>query len=227
MASEPQSPEEDEDGSGVSVGDPSENSGLMVDQQKILLFNCGETVDFSSGDAILPTRLTCYCRHHNEKLGFRVSFFVKDHTGELLASALSPPIMITDDHKSAKIRGVKRPRTESSAVNLTSQPYFLPQQPEQDHTFRRYSVPPSPDSPPFQNQHQYQINDSVHAGFDPQQFSQTSQAHKTSHTASGVVFKEENVPNFEYSDTSFDLAENFGREEEEPGNPLDKQQTTN
>lgn len=41
-----------------------------AEEQKILLFNCSEIVDFSSGDAILPTRITCYCRHHNERLGF-------------------------------------------------------------------------------------------------------------------------------------------------------------
>ena len=41
-----------------------------ADTQRILLFNCSTLVEFSSGDAILPTRITCYCRHHNEKIGF-------------------------------------------------------------------------------------------------------------------------------------------------------------
>lgn len=40
------------------------------EQDRILLFNCGPTVNFSSGDAILPTRIACYCRHHSEKKGF-------------------------------------------------------------------------------------------------------------------------------------------------------------
>lgn len=39
-------------------------------EEKILLFNCSDTVDFSAGNTILPTRITCYCRHHNEKIGF-------------------------------------------------------------------------------------------------------------------------------------------------------------
>lgn len=42
----------------------------IPEQDRILLFNCGPMLNFSSGDAILPTRITCYCRHHNEKLGF-------------------------------------------------------------------------------------------------------------------------------------------------------------
>jgi hypothetical protein len=41
------------------------------DRQRILLFNCESLVNFSTGDAIFPTRITCYCRHHNERIGFR------------------------------------------------------------------------------------------------------------------------------------------------------------
>lgn len=52
------------------------NAGVMDaaferDRQRILLFNCEPLVNFSTGDAILPTRITCYCRHHNERIGFR------------------------------------------------------------------------------------------------------------------------------------------------------------
>lgn len=45
-------------------------------------------------------RITCYCRHHREKVGFNVHFKMLDHTGRLVASGTTPPIMITDDHKS-------------------------------------------------------------------------------------------------------------------------------
>ncbi|KAJ3331073.1 hypothetical protein HDU76_004152 [Blyttiomyces sp. JEL0837] len=83
---------------------------LSLEQRKILLFNCGSVVDFSSGDSILPTRLTCYCRHHNEKLGFCVYFVVRDYLADVVATGVSPPIMITDDHKSLKVKGVKRGR---------------------------------------------------------------------------------------------------------------------
>lgn len=41
-----------------------------------------------------------------------------DHTGKRVATGISPPIMITDDHKSNKVKaGRKRPRTETDAVN--------------------------------------------------------------------------------------------------------------
>lgn len=43
---------------------------VAANEEEILLFNCPEIVDFSAGDTILPTRITCYCRHHNEKIGF-------------------------------------------------------------------------------------------------------------------------------------------------------------
>ena len=46
------------------------DQSLAIDEERVLLFNCSEVVDFSAGDTILPTRITCYCRHHNEKLGF-------------------------------------------------------------------------------------------------------------------------------------------------------------
>jgi hypothetical protein len=49
---------------------------------------------------ILPMRITCYCRHHREKVGFNVHFKMMDHTGRLVGSGVTPPIMITDDHKS-------------------------------------------------------------------------------------------------------------------------------
>ena len=54
------------------------------------------------GDAMqvnLPMRIACYCRHHNEKQGFRVIFTLKDHRGALVAQAITTSIMITDDHK--------------------------------------------------------------------------------------------------------------------------------
>ncbi|KAL7005470.1 SPT3 Dosage dependent suppressor of Ty-induced promoter mutations-like protein [Cystobasidiomycetes sp. EMM_F5] len=40
-------------------------------KRKIVLFNCGQYLDFNNGEAIIPTRITCYCRHHKEKYGFK------------------------------------------------------------------------------------------------------------------------------------------------------------
>ncbi|OZJ06433.1 hypothetical protein BZG36_00553 [Bifiguratus adelaidae] len=75
---------------------------LPHEQRRILLLNSPDLVDFTSGNVILPTRITCYCRHHNEKVGFCVVFGMRDYQGRLVASGISPPIMITDDHKSTR-----------------------------------------------------------------------------------------------------------------------------
>lgn len=92
-----------------------ENQSLASDEERILLFNCAEVVDFSAGDTILPTRITCYCRHHNERLGFCIYFEMLDYTGKKVAEGISPPIMITDDHKSNKLKaGLKRRRTSEN-----------------------------------------------------------------------------------------------------------------
>lgn len=40
------------------------------ERKKVVVFNATEIVDFSSGEVVLPTRVTCYCRHHKEKRGF-------------------------------------------------------------------------------------------------------------------------------------------------------------
>lgn len=95
--------------------DPEDENSLAADEERILLFNCAEVVDFSAGDTILPTRITCYCRHHNERLGFCIYFEMLDCHGKTVAEGISPPIMITDDHKSNKLKtGLKRRRTSEN-----------------------------------------------------------------------------------------------------------------
>ncbi|KAI7848893.1 hypothetical protein BDC45DRAFT_522182 [Circinella umbellata] len=91
----------------------------IPEQDRILLFNCGPMVNFSSGDAILPTRITCYCRHHNEKLGFHVQFTMKNGRGDIIARGMSPPILITDDHKSTRQKNRKRNRNVYESKNST------------------------------------------------------------------------------------------------------------
>ncbi|KAF9646566.1 hypothetical protein BDM02DRAFT_2997187 [Thelephora ganbajun] len=66
----------------------------------LLQFNCPEELDFSTGSVVLPMRITCYCRHHREKVGFNVHFKMVDYEGRIVGSGSTPPIMITDDHKS-------------------------------------------------------------------------------------------------------------------------------
>ncbi|KAG7150839.1 Protein MGA2 like protein [Verticillium longisporum] len=46
-----------------------------------------------------PMRIACYCRHHAEKMGFRVVFTIKDWQDRVVAQEMSHSIMITDDHK--------------------------------------------------------------------------------------------------------------------------------
>ncbi|KAL5528326.1 SPT23 [Sanghuangporus sanghuang] len=80
--------------------DSESNEGDNDSSSKIVQFNCPDTLDFSSGSVVLPLRITCYCRHHREKVGFNVHFTMKDASGRLVGKGMSPPIMITDDHKS-------------------------------------------------------------------------------------------------------------------------------
>lgn len=81
-------------------------------ERRVIVLNCREVVNFSDLEDIdvngqqikskrleLPIRLACYCRHHNEKLGFKVFFVLKDFQGNVLARGSSNPVMITDDHK--------------------------------------------------------------------------------------------------------------------------------
>lgn len=62
---------------------------------------------------MLPLRITCYCRHHREKVGFLVHFTMTDSAGRLVGRGTTPPIMITDDHKST---------TASSSITKLNSP---------------------------------------------------------------------------------------------------------
>lgn len=64
-----------------------------------MLFNCGKYLDFQNGEVVVPTRITCYCRHHKEKYGFTITYTLTDHQGKVVANAVSPAIFLTDDHK--------------------------------------------------------------------------------------------------------------------------------
>ncbi|KZV69939.1 hypothetical protein PENSPDRAFT_752984 [Peniophora sp. CONT] len=79
----------------------------------IVQFNCAEVLDFATGSAVLPLRITCYCRHHRERRGFIVRFRVTDVNGRVVGEGASPPIMITDDHKST---GVKKDAEDEEPV---------------------------------------------------------------------------------------------------------------
>ncbi|GAA5901531.1 hypothetical protein JCM5296_006805 [Sporobolomyces johnsonii] len=69
------------------------------EKRKVVVFNAPEFVEFATGECIIPTRVTCYCRHHKEKKGFCITYTLRDHLDNIVATGMSPPIMITDDHK--------------------------------------------------------------------------------------------------------------------------------
>lgn len=92
------------------------------EKKRVVLFNCGDFVDFEEGEAVLPTRITCYCRHHKEKVGFCVIFTMRDWQGRLIATGSTPPIMITDDHKSMGIAAQAAQAAAAGAASNASSP---------------------------------------------------------------------------------------------------------
>lgn len=98
---------------GSNAGDDDAEQ-VNSDPRRILLFNCGEYVDFGTGEVTLPTRIACYCRHHGEKSGFKIQFILRDHLGNEVARTLSPRIFTTDDHKA-------RPRSANTSRNNSSE----------------------------------------------------------------------------------------------------------
>ncbi|TPX59542.1 hypothetical protein PhCBS80983_g02410 [Powellomyces hirtus] len=136
-------------GTNGKSDDVLDDESLVLEQKKVILLNCAHMVDFSSGDTILPTRITCYCRHHGEKVGFCVYFIIRDYTGRIAATGLSPPIMITDDHKSSKTKPVPNPTTNTTTIpnaitNTTRKRQRMeePMSPPMDLMPRRQSVFP-------------------------------------------------------------------------------------
>ncbi|CAO3696177.1 unnamed protein product [Umbelopsis ramanniana] len=107
--------------SGKDAATADDNNVSPLEKCRVLLFNCTEIMDFSSGDCILPTRITCYCRHHNEKVGFCIHFTMRNNRNQIVAQGVSPAIMITDDHKSSKSTR-KRSRAEFEFPPTSSNP---------------------------------------------------------------------------------------------------------
>ncbi|EGG03274.1 uncharacterized protein MELLADRAFT_65706 [Melampsora larici-populina 98AG31] len=98
--------------------DEAEAEGPDDEAKKIVVFNCGQYLDFNTGQLTLPTRITCYCRHHREKKGFCVKITLRDHLDRIVAESITPPIMITDDHKAVAAAA----KAKSGSDLETSQP---------------------------------------------------------------------------------------------------------
>ncbi|KAM0814919.1 hypothetical protein AB5N19_00712 [Seiridium cardinale] len=66
-----------------------------------------------------PMRIACYCRHHGEKVGFKVIFTIKDFQDRVVAQEMSSSIMITDDHKThVPVSAQTQSTASSSADNI-------------------------------------------------------------------------------------------------------------
>ncbi|KAI9470829.1 MAG: hypothetical protein EXX96DRAFT_491267, partial [Benjaminiella poitrasii] len=164
------------------------------DRQRILLFNCEPLVNFTTVSATLPTRITCYCRHHNERIGFRIRFALRSDRGIIVATGESPPIMITDDHKSSK----QRSPTDSSAKTTTSastNPYNQLQLPISDISNLHDSN--SSSSRHSNNSHSYNstlsrpilLQTTTHTGYDDPILARHQENHilsSSSHTATTI-----------------------------------------
>lgn len=76
------------------------NKATEQDRERILVFASASTkISLLRGEVMLPVRLTCYCRHQDEKVGYRVCIELYNSLHQLIGKAISPPILITDDHK--------------------------------------------------------------------------------------------------------------------------------
>ncbi|KAH9176358.1 hypothetical protein EDB89DRAFT_1940657 [Lactarius sanguifluus] len=85
----------------------------------VVQFNCPEVLSFSSGTVVFPLRITCYCRHHRERVGFHVHFTMSDHTGRVVGTGTTYPIMITDDHKSTGANAKQSPPVDPDWLQVS------------------------------------------------------------------------------------------------------------
>lgn len=109
------------------------------EKRKIVVFNCGQYVSFESGEVTLPTRITCYCRHHREKKGFRIKVTLRDHSRHAIASSITPPIMITDDHKA--VAAAAKAKSGSDLEDNQSRPRLIRKLPQAGMAPTASSVP--------------------------------------------------------------------------------------
>ncbi|KAG0269364.1 hypothetical protein BGZ95_002105 [Linnemannia exigua] len=112
-----------EDPNPPTPTDPTEHQAW--ERSRIMVFSSTEYVDISAGECMLPTRITCYCRHHNEKVGFRIQFTARDASGAVVASVLSNPVMMMDDHKSGK-KAAPSEHASRGSISIPASPILMP-----------------------------------------------------------------------------------------------------
>lgn len=120
------SPKRDASDATAEVCNKSPTNELLPlpdEEKKILVFNCPELLGMSNGEVTIPTRVTCYCRHHKEKDGFRIIITLRDASNNILASTSSELVLITDDHKTTgKVYKAK----DQPIVPVKGLPYSAP-----------------------------------------------------------------------------------------------------
>eukprot|EP01125_Pyxidicula_operculata_P016460 TRINITY_DN566_c1_g1_i2.p1 TRINITY_DN566_c1_g1~~TRINITY_DN566_c1_g1_i2.p1 ORF type:complete len:978 (-),score=298.74 TRINITY_DN566_c1_g1_i2:128-3061(-) len=123
---------------------------------KILQFHCEPVLDFSTGEVIIPVRITCYCRHHKEPEGFIIQITLYDSvTKSMVTSSSSSVVMITDDHKVTKKRTRQQAESSSSSSSVKLDPDSSVVSSTEYHTSSPTNNSPSPPRisppPPVQN----------------------------------------------------------------------------
>lgn len=96
-------------------------------RHEIVLFNSPPDVPCKEG-FWLPFRVICYCKCHGEKVGFRIKFTLRTFDGRIIATEMTHPIKITDDHKTdAKSKprltmtsGTSAPRARKARMSTAS-----------------------------------------------------------------------------------------------------------
>lgn len=89
-------------------------------------------LSFFTGEQQLAMRFLCYCSHHNERVGFQFAISLYDWEGNLVAQDISPPIMVTDDHKKVskelqkkEIQATKKKKMEEEEESSKSLPNLV------------------------------------------------------------------------------------------------------
>lgn len=109
---------------------------LAREKMRIIQFHTGQYVDIVNGEARLPLRITCYCRHHKEPNGFGIKLLISDgQTEQLLISTVTSHVLITDDHKSIQKAKKKRKleEIESPSDSITMSPISPKSEPSSDY----------------------------------------------------------------------------------------------
>lgn len=129
-------PVQDPKGKSVPPNDPpSVPSGAVV-------FNCPELIELRDGRVSLPTRVTCYSRHHGEQIGFqyvfnsaehrllllilniaRLYFSLVDSVGHLIGEGYTTnPILVIDDHSNKRAQRAKASQSISLSPHVKRHP---------------------------------------------------------------------------------------------------------